>query len=82
MNIRWLIPLLVLAAMVSIGAAHPPSDLILAYNSSSNELQVTFTHLVENPTSHYIREVDVEVVGGDQILQRQYIPAHRGHFYL
>ncbi|MDD1678927.1 MAG: hypothetical protein LUO93_07095 [Methanomicrobiales archaeon] len=53
-------------------AAHPASDLTLSYNNSTNELQVTFTHQVENPATHYIKEVDVESLGSGRILQRTY----------
>lgn len=44
-------------------SAHPPSDMTLAYNERSGDLQVTITHTVPNPQEHYIKEVTVAVNG-------------------
>ena len=40
--------------------AHPPSDMILQYDYNLQELDVTITHVVSVPSSHYIYKVEVE----------------------
>jgi hypothetical protein len=43
--------------------AHNPSDMNLVYSSISDELQVTITHTVANPNTHYIHTVTIRVNG-------------------
>jgi hypothetical protein len=64
--------LVTLTAFTAAATAHPASDLVLAYNTSTQELQVTFTHMVANPATHYIGEVEVMSMESGRILQRQY----------
>ena len=52
--------------MVSPVAAHPPSAVNLAYNSSLSELAVTITHVVPDPADHFIKLVEVH--SGDAVL--------------
>jgi desulfoferrodoxin (superoxide reductase-like protein) len=43
--------------------ANPPSDMTLAYNEQSGELEVTLTHPVADPTTHYIKTIQVSING-------------------
>jgi hypothetical protein len=67
-----LVCLVTLTAVTASAAAHPASDLILTYDTSTNQLQATFTHMVSNPATHYIGEVEVNVAGSGQILRELY----------
>jgi hypothetical protein len=49
--------------------AHPPSNVVLDFNSSTNTLTVTITHVVDDNTTHYISSVVISVNGSvDQTL--------------
>jgi len=43
--------------------AHPPSDMTLEINSSTNILKVSITHGVSDNTTHYIYSVEISVNG-------------------
>ena len=43
--------------------AHPPNNMSLEYNSSTNILRVSITHGVSDNTSHYVISVIVRVNG-------------------
>jgi hypothetical protein len=43
--------------------AHSPSDMTVSYSLQTQELRVTITHQVSDPTTHYIREVRIEKNG-------------------
>ena len=43
--------------------AHPPSNMTLEFNSSTNTLTVTITHVVSDNTSHYVESVVISVNG-------------------
>ena len=43
--------------------AHPPDDMILVYNSTTNKLSVTIIHGVSDVNTHYISSVEVKVNG-------------------
>jgi hypothetical protein len=58
--------LVIPAVIVGPVAAHPPSAVNLAYNSSSGELAVTVTHVVPDPADHFIKLVEVRC--GDAVL--------------
>lgn len=47
--------ILITCAMVS---AHPPSDLKLVDDPGSNSILVTLTHRVNDPSSHYVHEIE------------------------
>ena len=51
-----LIPILLLAGPLQ---AHPPSNVTLNYDLASQILNVTITHTVTDPASHYIKQVDL-----------------------
>jgi len=55
---------IVFLAIASINVrAHPPNDMSLEYNSSTNTLFVSITHGVSDNTSHYVISVVVRVNG-------------------
>lgn len=45
------------------GRAHPPSDMLLEYDSNTNTLEVSISHIVPDNTTHYIFSVIVSVNG-------------------
>ena len=49
--------------VVPPASAHAPSDMSLSYNELSRDLNVTITHQVQNPQTHYIQEVRVTING-------------------
>ena len=52
-------------------AAHPPAQVSLAYDSQNQSLEVTTTHQVSDPTSHYVFKIDV-LKNGVQVLAKEY----------
>jgi hypothetical protein len=44
--------------------AHPPSEVVLAYDSTSGVLSVTVKHNTDDITLHYIEQLDILVNGG------------------
>ncbi|MBY8989598.1 MAG: hypothetical protein KGD58_02505 [Candidatus Lokiarchaeota archaeon] len=43
--------------------AHPPSGIVLFYNSNTNKLNATISHSVSNPSNHFVLSVVIEVNG-------------------
>jgi hypothetical protein len=43
--------------------AHAPSNITIAYNPDMHKLSVTVIHPVDDPTTHYIRGVQVKING-------------------
>jgi desulfoferrodoxin (superoxide reductase-like protein) len=43
--------------------AHAPSDIAVSYDKNAAQLTVTVTHPVDDPTTHYIRNIKVNVNG-------------------
>lgn len=64
--------LFALSVLMVPASAHMPSELDLSYDPVAEELRVIFTHAVVNPATHYVREVEVDVVGGARLLEREY----------
>lgn len=58
--------LVCLAAICGGVLAHPPSDTVVTYDQNTGDLGVTITHQVDNPTTHYIKQVTVRM--GDTVL--------------
>lgn len=50
---------LLFIAFIQIAGATPPSNMTVSYNIETHELQVTITHQVSNPITHYIHEVKI-----------------------
>jgi hypothetical protein len=40
--------------------AHSPSTLTVSYNLQTQELRITITHQVANPSTHYISKVEIK----------------------
>lgn len=73
-TIKIVTPILILLfiSMISLQAlANPPDNMILDYNVSTSELDVTITHPTLDPNTHYIYKIDIEV-NGELILSEQY----------
>lgn len=60
LQIRSIVTLLVgLTLLCGSAAAHSPGDVGVKYNELTGELAVTITHQVENPSTHYVKQVTV-----------------------
>ncbi|MCK9591791.1 MAG: hypothetical protein M0Q91_07270 [Methanoregula sp.] len=60
LQVRYLLALLVgFAVMCGFAGAHTPSDVEVRYNELSGELAVTISHQVDNPATHYVKEVTI-----------------------
>ncbi len=65
--VRALVLALVSLVVLSGGAlAHPPSDAAVTYDPDTGDLIVTITHQVDDPTTHYVKQVTVKQ--GDTVL--------------
>ena len=65
--VRALVLALVSLAVLSGGAlAHPPADAAMTYDQNTGDLIVTITHQVDDPTTHYVKQVTVKQ--GDTVL--------------
>lgn len=61
--------LIVFLSAVSVAYAHPPSDIIITFDSTTKMLQAVIVHKVNNPLSHYIKTVDVGLNGKEISIQ-------------
>lgn len=59
-----------LVLQVEAAMAHPPSDIQLNFNKKTHILTVTVFHQVKDPTTHYIKEVDVSLNDNQIITQK------------
>lgn len=65
--LKALILALVSLAVLSGGAlAHPPSDVTMTYDQNTGDLIVTIPHQVDDPKTHYVKQVTVKQ--GDTVL--------------
>ncbi len=55
--------IIALCLFVVPAGAHSPAGMSLAYNETAGEFVVTITHQVDDPATHYVREVQVSVDG-------------------
>jgi len=58
---------LIFFTLSSFAYAHPPSDIIITYDSQSKILKAVIVHNVSNPKAHYISKVDISLNGKDVI---------------
>ena len=58
--------LLGLLVIPPCASAHPPSDVQLAFDPGSRNLSVTITHMVADPTTHYVKRV--LITGGNSVI--------------
>ena len=56
-----LVMLVALALIAVPAAAHAPSDIQLSYDDAAQQLTVTIAHAVDDPQTHYIKNVKVKV---------------------
>ena len=65
--VRTLVLVLVSFAVLSVGAlAHPPADAVVTYDDTTGDLVVIITHQVDDPATHYVKQVTVKQ--GDSVL--------------
>jgi hypothetical protein len=65
--VKALVLALVSLAVLSGGAlAHPPSDATMTYDQNTGDLIVTIPHQVDDPKTHYVKQVTVKQ--GDTVL--------------
>lgn len=48
-----------LALLSGTALAHPPADVALTYDDQTGDLVVAITHQVDNPATHYVKQVTV-----------------------
>ena len=41
--------------------AHSPSEMSLTYNSTTHDLQISVTHQVSNPDTHYVFRINIKI---------------------
>jgi hypothetical protein len=65
--VRTLVLVLVSLAVLSVGAlAHPPADAVVTYDDTTGDLVVVISHQVDDPATHYVKQVTVKK--GDSVL--------------
>jgi len=71
--IGFFIPLafLLLLALCGTAAANPPASVELSYNQADNILQFTILHIVQDPSTHYVKTVEVRK-NGQLVLTEDY----------
>jgi hypothetical protein len=65
--VRTFVLALISVVVLSGGVlAHPPADTTVTYDQHTGNLMVTITHQVDDPTTHYVKQVTVKQ--GDAVL--------------
>lgn len=65
--VRTLVLALVSVVVLSgFALAHPPSDAAMTYDQGTGDLIITISHQVDDPTTHYVKQVIVKQ--GDTVL--------------
>lgn len=67
----WLIVLLVSATFQMV-AAHPPSKIILDFNSETHILKVAVNHSVDDTLKHFINMLSVKL-NGNEIANQKFL---------
>ncbi len=70
-TIKALAAVMLLIMLALPVTAHPPAQVSLAYDSQNQSLNVTTTHVVSNPASHYVFKIAVQK-NGEQVLTKEY----------
>jgi len=68
---RLSIILIALAALSGYAMAHSPADITASYDENSGDLTVDITHLVDDPTAHYVKQVTV-MQGSTVLIDKSY----------
>jgi hypothetical protein len=63
--------LVALAALSGYAMAHSPADVTVVYDENSGDLTVAITHLVDDPTTHYVKQVTV-MQGATVLIDKSY----------
>lgn len=61
--------LTMLFCVATVAQAHPPSDITLKYDQKTHILTVTALHNTLDPTTHYIKLIEVSINGAPMITQ-------------
>ena len=65
--VRTLVLVLLSIAVLSGSAlAHPPADVVVTYDDTTGDLVVVISHQVDDPATHYVKQVTVKP--GDIVL--------------
>jgi len=62
---------MLIVIMALPATAHSPAKVNLDYDSQNQTLNVTTTHMVSNPSGHYVMKIVVEK-NGTQVFTREY----------
>lgn len=68
-RIVWLSGFFVFFALNAVAYAHPPSDIKITFDPKTKILNAQIIHDVSNPSTHYIKKVDVAINGKEIIEQ-------------
>jgi hypothetical protein len=63
--------LLAICLFVLPAGATPPSDITVNYDKTTSQISVTITHVTPDPTTHYIRNVKINI-NGRVVIDRDY----------
>ncbi|MDP3731486.1 MAG: hypothetical protein Q8R31_00430 [Candidatus Omnitrophota bacterium] len=61
---------LILLGQTENAYAHPPSDILITYDTATKTLKAVITHQVSNPQNHFINKVDVSL-NGQEIIEHK-----------
>lgn len=63
--------IIVLTALSGYAIAHPPADVAVSYDQSSSDLIVSIIHQVDDPSTHYVKQVTVRQ-GATVLVEQSY----------
>jgi hypothetical protein len=63
--------IIAITALSGYALAHPPSEVMLSYNENTGDLAVTIRHPIDNPDTHYVKQVTVHQ-GSTVLLDQTY----------
>ena len=70
-KIRAFVAVMLIVTLALPAMAHSPAGVNLDYDSQNQTLNVTTTHMVSNPSGHYVMKIVVEK-NGTQVLTSEY----------
>jgi hypothetical protein len=62
---------ILLMALTCVTAAHPPAALQPSYSERTGEVLLTVTHVVEDPATHFIRQIEIRK-NGEMVISEWY----------
>jgi len=66
-----ILTVLFLFLSIQFSYAHPPSSIEASFDASTKMLSAVISHQVNNPTKHFIKEVEIEL-NGEEIIEREF----------